>query len=118
MDCNSTCENVIDQGGDTPLNFALTDCNGEPFDISDATEIWAIFPTLVTPPVVRKLSLSQITVTNGGAGKFLCMMSKTNALLLKTGLIDCEVRVTIGGEITAVQIIGKLTVIPSLFPGV
>ncbi len=111
------CENVIYQSGDTPLNFTLQNCDGSPFNISSATEIWAMFPTLVSPPVILKLSLSQITITNGGAGQFSCVMSQSNAILLQTGVINCEVRVTLAGEITAVEIIGQLNVTPSLFPG-
>lgn len=118
MDCQEqSCQNVIYQSGDTPLNFTLKNCDGSPFVISAATEIWALFPTLVSPPVILKLSLAQITITNGGAGQFSCLMSQANALLLQVGLINVEVRVTIAGEITVAEIIGQLTVTPSLFPG-
>lgn len=113
----SPCDNIIYQSGDTPLNFTLQNSDGSPFNIAAASEIWVLFPTLTMPPVILKLSLSQITLTNGGGGQFSCIMSKANAALLQVGLINVEVRVTISGEITAVEILGQLTVTPSLFPG-
>lgn len=117
MDCENQCQNIIYQSGDTPLNFTLKNCDGSPFNISAATELWVLFPTKVSPPVILKLSMTQITITNGGAGQFSCVMSQANALLLQVGLINVEVRVTISAEITVAEIIGQLTVTPSLFPG-
>lgn len=127
MGLNSCCGEVqspgiIYQSGDTPFTIQLLkeSCPGqpEPFDLTNATEIWALFPTLVSPPVILKLSLSQLTVVNPpGAGTFSGTMSRANALLLTTGLINVEVRVTIAGVITTFQILGQLTVDPSLFPG-
>lgn len=119
MNCceENQCENIIYQSGDTPLNFTLENCDRTPFVITDATEIWALFPTLVMPPVILKLSLSEITITNGGAGQFSCVMSQADAELLVLGLIDVEVRVTLAGQITVAEIIGAITVKESLFPG-
>lgn len=116
MSSSTSCENIIYQSGDTRLNFNLQDCDGEPFDISTATDIWVLFQTEEDPPVILKLSEDDVEVTNGGAGKFSCLMSKTNALLLKSGKISCEVRITIGGEVTVVEIENQLTVSASLFP--
>ncbi len=117
-DCNQ-CENIIYQSGDTTLNFTLNNCDPQegPLNITEASEIWAMFPTLANPPVILKLSLSQITITSGPLGQFSCVMSQSNALLLTPGLINVEVRVTIGGQITVCQILGQLTVDASLFPG-
>ena len=117
MGCEDQCQNIIYQSGDTPLNFQLKNCDGSPFDISTATEIWAMFPTLVNPPVILKKSTSQLNITNGGAGMFSGIMSASNAALLTTGLINVEIRVTIASEITVAEIIGQVTVSPSLFPG-
>lgn len=117
MSCDDQCQNIIYQSGDTQLNFTLKNCDGSPFVITSASEIAVYFQTVVNPPVILRLSLSQVVITNGGAGQFACVMSQSNAALLQTGLINVEVRVTIAGEITVAEIVGQLTVTPSLFPG-
>lgn len=114
--------NIIYQSGDTTLTFELTsqepNCQDTPLDLSAATEILCLFPTLVSPPVELRLSDSEVTVTNGPLGQFSALMSQANALLLTLGLINVEVRTTIGGLVTVTQILGQLTVTASLFPGV
>lgn len=118
VSCKPVCDNIVFQNGDTTLNFTLQNCDGTPFNISSATEIAVYFPTVVNPPVILRLSMSQVTVLNGGGGgQFSCVMSKTNAALLQQGSISVEVRVTIGGETQVVQFPNALTVDPSLFPG-
>lgn len=112
------CKNVIYQSGDTTLNFLLKTCQGKPFPIGSATEIWALFPNATGSPLIKKLSLAQIIVTNGGGGQFSCTITQAQAALLATGLISVEVRVTNGSKITVVEILEAATVTPSLFPGV
>jgi hypothetical protein len=128
MSCDSCCgasngPATIYQSADTPISFQLLKetCIGGPlgpFDLTEATEIWAMFPTLVSPPLILKLSLSELVISSpAGAGVFTGMISASNALLLQLGLINVEVRVTIASVVTVAEIIGQLTVTPSLFPG-
>lgn len=118
--CASVCQQTLYQSADTPLNFRVTNCDGSPFNVSAASEIWVMFPvgaTQPSPPVILKLSLAQLTIDNGGGGEFSGIMSQANALLLKTGLINVEIRVTIGSKVSVAEVLGQLTVTPSLFPG-
>lgn len=122
MNCNNypenNCNNVLYQSGDTPLSFSLENADGSPFDLSQATEIQVLLPTLVNPPVILTLTGLAVTlVSGGGGGQFSCLVSSSKASLLKLGLIDVEVRATIAGKIIAAEIFGQLFVTPSLFPG-
>lgn len=118
LDPSCSCQNTIYQSGDNLISFALRDCKGEAFNLSSATEIEVIFPTLVAPPLVKKLSLSQVTITYGVGGLFTVLISKSDALLLTLGSINIEVRVTISGQTNVIQLLGVVTVVASLFPTV
>lgn len=110
---------IIYQSADTTLNFQLQTSDGKPFDLTSATEIWAMFPTVSENgvPVILKLSESKLTVTNSGGGEFSGVMTSANAFLLTTGLISIEVRVTINDEVSVVEMPNALNVVASLFPG-
>jgi hypothetical protein len=108
---------IIYQSADTTLNFQLKTSDGKPFDLTNATEIWVMFPTLIAPPVILMLSNSTLTITNLGGGQFSGVMTSANALLLQAGNISIEIRVTIAGEITTVELTDALTVTATLFPG-
>lgn len=108
---------IIYQSADTTLNFQLKKSDGTPFDLTNASEIWVMFPTLIAPPVILKLSNSSLTITNLGGGQFSGIMTSANALLLETGNISIEIRVTIAGEITVVELSDVLMVTATLFPG-
>lgn len=111
-----SCKQTLYQSADTTLNFELKTCQGKAYNILAASEIWALFPNATGGPLIKKLSLAEITITNGGAGMFSTNITAAEAALLATGLIDIEVRVTIGGKVTVAEILQALTVVPSLFP--
>ena len=118
MNCeDNNGQTIIYKSGDTPLFFELKNSDNSPFVLTNATDIWVLFPTLVSPPVILKLSTADITLTNAGAGLFSCVMSQANAMLLTSGVINVELRITIDGQITVTQILGQITVSDSLYPG-
>lgn len=122
--CDTPQPGTLYQSADTPLNFTLYQsnnlgngsCSPTPFNLTGASEVEILFQTTVNPPVILKYSMSQVTITSPLFGQFSCVMSQDNALLLAAGLINIEVRVTIGGVISVCQLTGALNVVPSLFP--
>lgn len=122
--CDSQNPGTLFQSADTTLNFTLYQSNSNgpnscvpvPFNLTSATEIEILFPTLVNPPVILKYTMSQVTITNAQFGQFSALMSSANADLLALGLINIEIRVTIAGVISVCQLIGQLNVVASLFP--
>jgi hypothetical protein len=114
---------LVYQGEDRNLNFRLADQNtGDSFDLTGATEIDVVFPTVtnITYPngcLHKKLSLSQVTIINAGGGKFSVALTATdtNAILVSDA-VAVEIRVTIAGFLTVVQIPEAFSLQPSLFP--
>jgi hypothetical protein len=111
--------NIIYQGGDSICEFEVTDQYGRAFDLTGATEIFAIFPGLTpTTPIVKQLSLSTVIVTFAKGGIFTATIAKADAIQMAPGPIDVELRVVISGQTTPTQIFAAATVVASLYPSV
>lgn len=106
----------IYQGENKTLHFRLSNpVTRDPLDISAATEIEVIFPTTVVPNLVKKMSLSQVTITVGPGGRFDVPLVPADTNLLDLGTtMTVEVRVTISGAITIIQIPAALNVLASM----
>ena len=110
---------TVIQGENKSLNVRLVNADdNDPYDLTLATEIIAVFPSTAAPLYVeKKLSLSQVVLTNAGAGKMMINLTPADTNLLPIGTaVSFEVRVTSGGSITSIQLLGVLNVVASLFP--
>lgn len=121
---------LIIRGENKVLTVALTDDKKVPIPggVEGATEIIAIFKS--TDPLVplqKKLSTLGVSIINGPGGIFSIILAQADTLLLalsptladgSLGLSDIEVRYTIAGVLTIVQLTASIQVIDSLFPGV
>ncbi len=93
------------------------------FDLTSATEIEAIFLNADGSFLEKKLSLSQITVTNAPSGIFqINLLAADTALLALTNLTppivypSIEVHVTIGGKLTIINMMNCINIVQRLFP--
>lgn len=111
-------ETVV-QGQDLSLNVRLVTADpGDPFDLTSASEIVAVFASTQAPLYIeKKLSMSQITIASAAGGRFLVLLSPADTNLFPINAqASFEVRVTIAGKITTIQFLNALNVVASLFP--
>ena len=107
---------TVYQGENKTLNFRLVDERTKnPFDLTLATEIEAIFPTTAGPSLIKLKSLSQVIVINAVGGRFDVPLVPTETAGLQLGeVVPVEIRVTIAGLISIIQIPQALNVAPSI----
>ena len=105
-------------GEDKTLNFRLTDDKTKnPFDLTSATEVIAIFPVSSGLPIQKKKSLNELVVVSAVGGRFDVALSSADTARLELGaVVAVEIRITIATLLTIVQIPQALNVVPSLFP--
>ena len=85
------------------------------FDLTSATEIEVIIPSSGTSLIVKKLSLSEVVITNAIEGRFSVALSSVDTSSMDIGdVIAVEIKVTIASVITITQIPSALNVIQSL----
>lgn len=120
--CKSSVPTII-MGEDKILTVQLQDQKTKEFiDISGATEIIALFMKSDNTALQKKLSLSQIVVISGLAGKFqIILTSVDTASLMQTpadSYSSIEIRLTIASKLTIVKLENTILVAPKLFPDV
>ena len=119
LECQPQKRKQIIQGSDTRLTIRLVTEEGEPMDLTGATEIKAILPnaTGTTPARLEKtLSGGSIIALSSGGGKIQVDLTSTETRGLLIGVdLGLEVRVTIGGKVTIVQIPSAVDVIAPLY---
>lgn len=130
--CNQLPVPVIVQGEDKVLTIKLVSSStGDPFDLTAASAITALL--LNADSTVLELTLtSGVTIVNPSAGKIQVYITAAQSLLLALnpvitnppfppapgGYQNLELRITIGGEITIVQLPQSVSVVAKLFPSV
>lgn len=100
----------IVQGEDKTVNLRLRDENGDPFDITGATPLKAIFKKTDGTLLEKGLGTG-VVIVNGPAGKLTVDLEDADTALLKVGEFqDFEVEINIGTAKTIVQFQKALTV--------
>ena len=112
---------LIVQGEDKDLAIKLTDkVAKQPFDISAATEIVAIFLNTDNTFLEKKLSTSGIALINGALGQLKVILSaaETAALALSVNgaYSDIELHVTIAGKVTILNLLNCVNIIARRYP--
>lgn len=108
---------VIIKGEDRTLTVELTDKDGEPLDVSAATEIIAKFcPDSGAVLLTRSLTGGQITVVNSLNKIAIDLATAFSATIREGEEEDFEVHVTIAGKLRIFQrdLIGTLQVYPQM----
>jgi hypothetical protein len=105
----------IVKGSYKEIIVRLKNSDGDPIDLSSATEIEACFPAADGSEVMLSLTDTTITLMSGVLGKFKLILSSVNsALLLAATNRTLEVSYTIGGNITKIQLPLAYSVVESL----
>lgn len=118
MALDRRAQTVLYQGEDLNLVIRLLedDENGEPFDVSGASEILVKIPKADKTALVKTLSSGQVQIISGAAGKFNVTLTGADSLLLMVSdEVPVEITVIISGRAKIIQIIPALAVKPSLF---
>lgn len=108
-------------GEDQPVSVTLVDSTTKlPFDLSSATEIIALFQNLDLSILQKKKSTGGIVLLSGPGGAFQILLTAAETALLApsptNGYSDLEVKVTIAGKLTIIQLPQSLKVLPRIFP--
>lgn len=119
--CSQTLDiPVIYKGENKTLTIVLTDIHNQPIDITGVTEIEALFLKDDNTVLHKKLSLSEVVLISAPGGKFSILLLPADTSLLKVDATDTysdiELRYTIAGSITYVQLTNSIQVKNSLFP--
>ena len=111
---------VIYQGEDKPITIRLADQDGDPINLTNASEIKVILATTSGTPLVKTMSNSGgVVPLNAGGGIFQVTIAAADSIGLLVGdNQSIEIRVTIQGVLTIAQVQNAISVLPSLFPGV
>lgn len=112
---------TVVRGEDKYLNIKLDNANtGDPYDLSLATEIDAVFEKTDGTCIHKLLSLTEVVVTNGPAGKLRIQLNAADTALLalspEDGYSDIELRITIASKLNIVQLVDVFKVVQKLFP--
>lgn len=112
---------TIVTGEDKNVDVRLTNSiSGDPFDLTSATEIDAIFLKNDGTCLHKKLSLSEIVILSALGGKFQIILTAADtedlALSPDNGYSNIEIRITIASKITIVLLKNVIKVVPKLFP--
>lgn len=100
----------IVQGEDKSINLRLRDENGDPFDITGADPLKAIFKK-TDGTLLEKGIGTGVAIVNGPAGKLTVDLEDADTSALKVGEFqDFEVEINIGSDKTIVQFQKSLTV--------
>jgi hypothetical protein len=123
LDPKAPSKPKIIKGEDKVITIQLSDPKTKDFiDITSATEIIVLFLNQDDTVLQKKLSLSQVVLLSGVAGKFQVILPLADTLLMKAtptdGQSDVEVRLTIAGKLTIVELPDSIVVTPKLFPTV
>lgn len=122
--CATTCNTKIPRivlGQDKTLDVWLTsESTCDPVDLTDATEIVAIFLNADGTFLERKFSLSQITIVSAPGGHFqIALPSASTALLAPSptgSYSNIEIHVTISSMVTIILLPNSVNIVPRLFP--
>jgi hypothetical protein len=111
----------IIRGEDIPVSVRLVDAaTGLPFDLTNATEIAALFLNADGTYLTKLFSAQQISIISAPGGYFQIQLLAADTALLALsaipGLSSFEVHITIAGLKTYVQLINSIQVIQTLFP--
>jgi len=111
------------QGEDKSLDISLTDAvTGDPFNLTAATEIDCLFLKTDDTCIHKKLTLSEVVITNAPFGRFRILLLIADTALMKLSDLengvysDIEIRITVAGKLTIVLLKGVISVVPKLFP--
>ena len=112
---------VVIQGEDKTLGIRLkSSTSGDPYDLTAATEIEAVFLKTDNTCLHKKLTTGGIVLVSGPGGYFQVLLTDTETPLLAlspvAGYSSIEIRVTIGGKVNYVQLVDSMQVVASLFP--
>lgn len=108
----------IIRGENKLITVTLVDVTNQPIDLTGVTEVDAVFLKEDGSCLHKKLSLAEITLISEPGGKFSIILLPADTQLLKLSsdeYSDIEIRYTIAGVITYVQLKGVIQVIGSLF---
>jgi hypothetical protein len=102
---------TIVQGEDRTLNLVVKTSEGEPFDLTGATEIDARFMNEDRTVLSKLLSLNKVVINEAKLGKLSVILAAAETALMKAGERQSfEVHITIGGEVRIVQYLQNLTI--------
>jgi hypothetical protein len=123
LDPKSPAKPNIIKGEDKVITIQLSDPKTKDFiDITSASEIVVLFLNQDETVLQKKLSLSQVVLLSGVAGKFQVILPLADTALMKAtpadGQSDVEVRLTFAGKLTIVELPDSIEVTPKLFPTV
>jgi len=107
----------IVRGTDVTLSIAILDSVGNAKSLAGVTEIvWAMSReyTDVTPTLMKKLSLSEIVITDSGDGLIDIAIKDTDTSLFDLGQYVHEIVTTDGASLKTPVLRGKVELIPSL----
>ena len=113
-----TCSNkiAIIRGEDRVLQLGINESNGNPYDLTSATQIEMQLENEDGSMLELKLTDSEIAVVTAKAGTIAVTLTDTQTALLKVGIsMDFQVAITIGGLIRRAQFEGLLDVIEDTF---
>lgn len=91
---------------------SVNGCSSDPLDLTSCTEIVITLPGLNGAPIVKKLSLTQVTILSPAVlGKFTTPITALNSAALNPGeLQSFDVTFTIAGKVFTVKYANALSV--------
>lgn len=111
---------IIDE--DKVLDIRLTSQKTkDPFDLTSATEIEAIFINADNTYLIKKLTLAGIVLISGPGGHFQVILTSAETALLAPSIVggysDIEIHITIAGKLTIVILSQSFLCIERRYPG-
>lgn len=110
---------IVVQGFDKILRVELKDTKGEPVDLTGVTEITATFLKTDLTCFTVSMTGGGITLLSAAAGKFnITLLSADTALLAVSeigGYSNIQISYTISGITSALQLVGVVQIVASLF---
>ena len=115
MSDEGTGSATIKKGTDRDLNITLEDSDGNPVDVSAATEIKAIFlPESGSALLERTLTGGQVTITNGREKIKVTLSAAFTATMKADEEQTFEIEATVGGKVLVWCFKEALTVVERL----
>lgn len=125
MNCE-ICEKkkpVVIKGEAKGLEFRLFNEYGDPFDLTNATEIEVLLKQQDSEsPLIKKLSTQGVTINSATGGRFMANLTSDDTALLEesdAAFVEIHVTMTVSLVVTVLyaQIQNAMKVSPSFFPG-